>query len=573
MTRATAALTRRRHRAAALLAGPAIDLVLDGARSNARRRLDRRERRVELVSAAAFLAVACALAAVDEGAVPSGPLLAAFVVAYALADRVRLYHGAGFGATTQMVLVPMLYELPAGLVPLVVAAALVAGALADVALRRSHPERLLTAVGDCWYSIGPAAVFMVAAPGAPEIADAGVLAAAYAAQCACDLVAAGVLERVGRGLSEQLHVRVLATLYAVAAPLTAVGLVFAIAASADERAYVAAFPLLLLLGLLARDRTAMIAQAIDRLDALGAERARLRAAIRRTGRTFGVTLDRESLINVLLDTAIDALEADGAAARLGEGQVVTRGTSSDRLMDAVSKPYVAATPEPGDALVIMSRLGGAGTLAVARAQRPFDDDERDLLGYLAAQAGVSMENIALHQLAEERARVDELTGLANHRWFVETVDSEITRARRQRTSVGLLLIDIDDFKAINDGHGHLCGDLVLRELGKLLRGRCRTTDLAARYGGEELAVVLPDTALEGAEELALDLRRAIAQLDIRPPGGRPIRLTASIGVASFPECAPGREALIDTADRALYEAKRTGKNRAVAAAAPAQRLA
>ena len=221
----------------------------------------------------------------------------------------------------------------------------------------------------------------------------------------------------------------------------------------------------------------------------------------------------------------------------------------------------------------MSRLGGAGTLAVARAQRPFDDDERDLLGYLAAQAGVSLENIALHQLAEERARVDELTGLANHRWFVETVDAEIARARRQRTSVGLLLLDIDDFKAINDGHGHLGGDLVLRELGRLLLGRCRTTDLAARYGGEELAVVLPDTAMEGAEDLAQDLRRAIGALDVRAQGGRSIRLTASVGVASFPESAPGREALIEAADRALYEAKRTGKNRVVAAAAATRRLA
>ena len=150
------------------------------------------------------------------GPAPSGALVAAFVVAYALADRVRLYHGAGFGAPTQMVLVPMLYELPPGSFRSSSPRRSLVSAVADVALRRSHVERLLTAVGDCWYAIGPAAVFMVADPGAPEIADAGVLAAAYAAQCACDLVAARLLDRVGRGLSQQLHVRVLATIYAIA---------------------------------------------------------------------------------------------------------------------------------------------------------------------------------------------------------------------------------------------------------------------------------------------------------------------------------------------------------------------
>jgi diguanylate cyclase (GGDEF)-like protein len=235
---------------------------------------------------------------------------------------------------------------------------------------------------------------------------------------------------------------------------------------------------------------------------------------------------------------------------------------------------VSAAPGIEDGgLVIISRLGGAGTLAVARSQKPFDEDERELLGYLAAQAGVSLENIDLHEVAQERARIDELSGLANHRHFVETVDTEITRARRQGSSVGLVLLDIDDFKAINDSHGHLRGDLVLRELGQLLRERCRTSDLAARYGGEELAVVLPDTAMKGAEDLANDLRSAIAALDVRADDGRPIRLTASFGVASFPECAPGREALIEAADRALYQAKRTGKNRVVLAPAAARRLA
>jgi diguanylate cyclase (GGDEF)-like protein len=548
----------------------AVDRLLDHARPNRPRRLEPRERLVEAVAAGTFVLAAAMLAAASSFATPDAALVAGFVVAYAVADRIRLYHGAGFGAPTQLVLVPMLYELPPALVPAIVAAALVGNVLIDMALRRSRAERLLTSCADSWFAIGPAAIYAVADPGAPEFAQAGLLATAFAAECVLDFVTSTLREWAGRDVRPRLQVSVLAEIYTMDALLTAVGLLVSVAAATDRYAYLAALPLLGLLGVMARDRTARIDYAMDRLDALSDERARLRAAIRRTGRTFGVTLDSESLVSVLLETALDALEAQGAAVQLGASPVVTRGVATPELIAAASG---RARTAGATTHVITSQLGGQNTLAVARPDPEFDDEERELLGYLAAQAGVSLENIALHELAQERARVDELTGLANHRAFIETVDTEINRARRHGTSVALLLLDIDDFKAINDGHGHLRGDLVLREIGRLMREHRRAGDLAARYGGEELALVLPETPLAGAIELAEGLRRAIAALDVRSLEGRPIQVTTSVGVAAFPECAPGREALFETADRALYRAKHTGKNRVVAADSATRRSA
>jgi diguanylate cyclase (GGDEF)-like protein len=203
---------------------------------------------------------------------------------------------------------------------------------------------------------------------------------------------------------------------------------------------------------------------------------------------------------------------------------------------------------------------------VWRRGRPFSPAERELFTYLASQGGASLENVALHERVQRQAVTDELTGLANHRAFQEALASEIERARRFETSVGLVLIDIDDFKRVNDTHGHQTGDRVLAAVARVLRNESREIDHPARYGGEELAVVLPGADLDGAHGLAERVRRAIAALEV--PLGEdvpPLRITASFGVASLPECADDQVAVIAAADEAMYEAKRSGKNRTVRA--------
>jgi diguanylate cyclase (GGDEF)-like protein len=138
---------------------------------------------------------------------------------------------------------------------------------------------------------------------------------------------------------------------------------------------------------------------------------------------------------------------------------------------------------------------------------------------------------------------------------------ELARARRHRRTFSLLFIDIDNFKQYNDSHGHLAGDDLLRNLAKLLQGRCRSTTVAARYGGEAFVLLVPETDSTGAQRFAEALRRLVAEHPFpgreSQPGGR---VTLSLGVASYPEAGEDATALIDSADKALYQSKHRGRN-------------
>jgi diguanylate cyclase (GGDEF)-like protein len=137
------------------------------------------------------------------------------------------------------------------------------------------------------------------------------------------------------------------------------------------------------------------------------------------------------------------------------------------------------------------------------------------------------------------------------------LEREVTRTLRYSRPFCLLLLDIDNFKTVNDTHGHEAGDEAIRHLAKTLQAATRGIDLAARMGGEEFAVILPETEFEGGYETAERLRRAISETEIPTVG----RITASFGVAEFPLCAATGRELVSVADAAMYEAKRMGRNR------------
>ncbi|HXD58153.1 MAG TPA: GGDEF domain-containing protein, partial [Thermoleophilaceae bacterium] len=178
-----------------------------------------------------------------------------------------------------------------------------------------------------------------------------------------------------------------------------------------------------------------------------------------------------------------------------------------------------------------------------------------------AQAAVSIENANLHETAQRLAVTDELTGLFNVRHFQEALENEVERSRRFSSPVGLAMLDIDNFKKVNDTYGHQQGDVVLVEVARALRSLSRDIDVPARYGGEELAVILPQTDLDGAELLAERMRAAVADLAVKRLDGQGVlKITASFGVAAFPESADARKSLIAAADAALYRAKHGGKN-------------
>jgi diguanylate cyclase (GGDEF)-like protein len=158
-----------------------------------------------------------------------------------------------------------------------------------------------------------------------------------------------------------------------------------------------------------------------------------------------------------------------------------------------------------------------------------------------------------------QAQTDSLTGLANRRLLDERLHDEVEHARRSGTSLSFVLADLDNFKEINDRHGHLVGDAVLRAVAEVFVRNVRELDLAARYGGEELALVLPGTQLAGARRLAERIRREIEQLRVPGSDGAVVQVTSSFGAAAYPTY-DDVEAMMRAADQALYEAKRTGKN-------------
>jgi diguanylate cyclase (GGDEF)-like protein len=356
---------------------------------------------------------------------------------------------------------------------------------------------------------------------------------------------------------------------------------------------------------LGREFNAMSQQLASKIEEVQRKRGELEDTIRRVGEAFAAGLDRQEMVNIAVRTAVEACQADVGralpldlrrmkAARVGDEThqlevalveaeraafAIHSGNKAEWLAlldgsgegdDPIEREPVRAQVDDYYAMAVplLARLGRGGSLeqvgvvSIARRGVDFDDSEYDLFAYLTGQAAVSIENVDLHELVRVQAVTDELTGLSNLRHFHETLDSEIERSRRFGTDVGLMLLDIDDFKQVNDTYGHQQGDLVLVEVGRVLRALSRDIDEPARYGGEEMAVILPQTDVAGAELLAERMRDAVSQIEIdRLDGGGRLTVTASFGVASLPSNAPDKDALIAEADAALYRAKRAGKNK------------
>lgn len=168
----------------------------------------------------------------------------------------------------------------------------------------------------------------------------------------------------------------------------------------------------------------------------------------------------------------------------------------------------------------------------------------------------------------ESASVDGLTGLANHKSFLERLSVEFNRAQRYGSELSLVMIDVDTFKEINDTFGHVAGDAVLKEIAGILKANLRQSDLAARYGGDEFALILPETNLEKAYKVGEKLRSIVERTAISPKAGAKPAATLSVGVGSFNSSMAEPLALVQKADEALYLAKESGRNRTVAASAP-----
>jgi len=196
---------------------------------------------------------------------------------------------------------------------------------------------------------------------------------------------------------------------------------------------------------------------------------------------------------------------------------------------------------------------------------------RQLAFTVADQVALALSNLRLQESLRDQAIRDPLTGLFNRRYMQESLDRELRRAKRRRTPMGVIMIDIDHFKRFNDTFGHEAGDLVLRELAGALGRTTRGSDVASRYGGEEFLVLLPECPFEAAMRRAERMREEVAKLELRY-GDKPLGpVTVSLGVAVFPDHTKESEELLRCADEALYAAKQAGRNRVVAYSADPQK--
>jgi len=203
----------------------------------------------------------------------------------------------------------------------------------------------------------------------------------------------------------------------------------------------------------------------------------------------------------------------------------------------------------------------AGLLLLFRSEPAFAENEQQILAIFATQISMLLDTIRARERIVNLAETDDLTGIWNKRYFRRQLPFEFERARTFGVPLSLMLFDIDDFKQINDGHGHVIGDVVLSELCGAVRESLRPTDSVARFGGDEFAVILPHTDLAGAKAVAERVLRRVRALTIPTDEEGAIQCAVSIGVAEYERSDATASDLVRRADERLYEAKRHGKNR------------
>jgi diguanylate cyclase (GGDEF)-like protein len=288
----------------------------------------------------------------------------------------------------------------------------------------------------------------------------------------------------------------------------------------------------------------MASQLETRLAELETERGRARHAADRFSETLAVTHDADELLRVIAEGAMEATGATGARLSAAGGAVVESG-DPEAGAEKLELPLVAS----GETLGRLELTG-----------RGFGKEELMSAASLVSHAAVALENVRLHRLIERQALLDALTGIANRRACEEGLQAEIGRADRLATPLTVILADLDDFKLVNDRHGHAVGDQMLQVFAGVLRENIRTSDTAGRWGGEEFILLLPGSDAGGAVRLAHRIRRQLGERTVLGIGGVPVNVTCSFGVAQH---VPGGDAdsLFAAADRALYRAKHEGKDR------------
>jgi two-component system cell cycle response regulator len=356
------------------------------------------------------------------------------------------------------------------------------------------------------------------------------------------------------------------------------------------------------IGQLASAFNEMTDQLESTITELSSSRDQLQRAVRRVGETLRSTHDMRQILDSIVSTAIDAVNADSGVLwtftptrdavypalavgtdideqqriRVGGGivgLVAERGTPIVRGPGATSPRLAQGEPVApvSIALPFYSEDRISGVLALYRDQHDsFSREDIDMVMFLAEQGGVAVENVFLHDEARRLSITDGLTGVWNRRYFQMQFRQVLATSIRFRRPFSILMLDLDNFKAINDTHGHQRGDAILIEFAQRVNRVLREVDTFARYGGEEFICLLSETDVYGALTTAEKIREVIRADTFGATGDESVRLTVSIGLASYPEHAETYKALVEAADQALYKAKEEGRDRVRIAQKPPQ---
>jgi len=256
------------------------------------------------------------------------------------------------------------------------------------------------------------------------------------------------------------------------------------------------------------------------------------------------------------------------ALRRGRPHYTENAASSLRCRHLGDAPSQASICIPmlaqGEALGILHLRGGA-----AKPDEPlpgreqFSGDEQRLAEAVAEHVALALANLSLRERLRSQSIRDPLTGLFNRRYLEESLDRELCGAARKQRPLAVIMLDLDHFKRFNDTFGHEAGDVVLREVGKLLQRNLRGEDIACRYGGEEFVLILVEAPIEAARQRAEQIRADVKQLIVEHAGQTFGAVTLSLGIAAFPEDGQTSNGLVNAADQALYRAKAAGRDRVV----------
>lgn len=235
----------------------------------------------------------------------------------------------------------------------------------------------------------------------------------------------------------------------------------------------------------------------------------------------------------------------------------TNGVQCERIHDCATAALCVPLIVQGEALGIFYLHNGAV------AEREARQRWQQLAETVTHQVGLALNNLTLREQLRQQALHDPLTGLYNRRYLDETLPRELQRAVRQHQPVGVIMVDMDHFKHFNDTYGHDAGDTLLRAVGSFLQRNIRGADIACRYGGEEFTLVLPGASLEDTRRRAEEIRSGVQTIAVQHQGHMLDAVTASLGVAIFPNHSDTADGVIKAADQALYQAKRGGRDQVV----------